>query len=163
MKFLKTVKGRFQFRIDRLEKELLFQLIARYPLIPVAYHRASIGEKADKLDATQKLLMESLEEQRRENRRQIEAMLKAKGRFKPDAGGYRFSLTCGEMQWLLQVLNDLRVGSWLALGQPDEQQSRRLEITGDNAPFLWAMETCGAFEMVLLRAFEAGNAERHEP
>ena len=55
-----------------------------------------------------------------------------------------------ELEWLLQVLNDVRVGSWLKLGQPDENQSP--DVTPENFQFVLAMEVCGAFQSALLAA-----------
>ncbi len=157
MKFLKLSRGRLHFQIEEVEREMLFQLIGHYPLVPQAYHRASLNDPQGKLNSTQQLLEESLKAHHSENRRQIEALLNARGRFKKEDDGLRFSLTPAEAQVLLQAMNDVRVGSWLILGQPDEQDGKPPEVTKETAPYLWAMELCAYFQMTLIRALDASS------
>jgi hypothetical protein len=66
------------------------------------------------------------------------------------------ALTEHQIEWLLQVLNDIRVGSWLALGSPDEKQGKQLRLNLQSAQYLWTMELCGQFESALLSAREPG-------
>ena len=68
---------------------------------------------------------------------------------------FRLLLQPTEVEWLLQVLNDVRVGSWLALGEPDEDKPP--DLTPENFRYAVAMEVCGAFQSALLAAL--GNAE----
>ena len=56
------------------------------------------------------------------------------------------------MEWLLQALNDIRVGSWLALGSPDGPVEILAALTDKTAPDFWAMEISGHFQAVLLAA-----------
>jgi predicted house-cleaning NTP pyrophosphatase (Maf/HAM1 superfamily) len=65
-------------------------------------------------------------------------------------------LSPAEIEWLLQVLNDVRVGGWLALGEPEELEPP--EINETNAPYLLAMEAAGYFQAQLLAALA-----HHEP
>lgn len=154
MKFLKLDKGRYHFQTREEERDALLHLIGRYPLIPATYHGTSIGKSGGELNETHKLLEETLEEQRKAVRQQVEAILKSPDRFKAEGKAMRFSLTGEEIQTLLQALNDVRVGSWLILGQPDELTEQALKVTEENVAFLWAMEACGHFQMQLLRALE---------
>jgi hypothetical protein len=62
------------------------------------------------------------------------------------------TLSAADVEWLLQVFNDVRVGSWVHLGLPEE---RIAKLTLENAPHLWAMEMAGYFESQLLKALEA--------
>jgi len=65
-----------------------------------------------------------------------------------------FSRTIAEIEWLLQILNDVRVGSWLSLGSPDEELELSL-LNAKTAPHFWTMQLAGEFEMRLLKALEA--------
>jgi hypothetical protein len=85
-------------------------------------------------------------------------MLNEPTRFRETDAGLRFTLTASEMEWLLQVLNDVRVGSWLALGEPEELEIP--EVNRTNAPYLLAMESAGYFESALLDALGAKNPPR---
>ena len=54
-----------------------------------------------------------------------------------------------EVEWLFQVLNDVRVGSWVRLGSPE---GKPREVTIATAPHFVAMEMAGYFEAELLEA-----------
>ena len=108
------------------------------------------------MQSNQHLLEEALAEHRNENKKQLDAMLQEPGRFEDSPTGYRLSLSAGQVEWLLQVFNDIRVGSWLQLGSPDEKKGKRLRINLKNARYVWAMELSGHFQYVLLSARDAG-------
>ena len=78
-------------------------------------------------------------------------MLREPGRFAAGQNGLRFSLRAPQMEWLLQVLNDIRVGSWLILGSPD-QAGKPIVLNEQTAPYFWSMEMSGYFQSALLEA-----------
>ena len=149
MKLIKTERGRYHFEIEAKEKELLFEMLRRYPLIPVAHQRLSRSEEKRE---DQELLDAALAEQRAQNKKNVTAMMQAESRFRKNKSGWGFSITAGEMEWLLQVLNDVRVGSWLALGSPDGPAAILEALNDRTAPHFWAMELCGHFQAALLAA-----------
>src|SRR5205085_12488051 len=102
-------------------------------------------------DSSQRLLDEALGEQRAEKKRQVEGFLKDSKRFEQIEPGWQFSLSRGEVEWLLQILNDVRLGSWILLGSPDENL-RIEQVTEQIAPYFWSMEMAGHFQMELLSA-----------
>jgi len=157
VKFIAAEKGSFVFQISKREKRLLFVVLKLYPLIPAAHHRISKTATEKHVKEYQKLLDEALAERKRENKRQLLAMLQEESRFKEADGGYRFTLTAPQTEWLLQVLNDIRVGSWLVLGEPDEKKRKSPELNSENAIYYAAMEFCGYFQMSMLDAFERGG------
>ena len=65
-------------------------------------------------------------------------------------GGYQMILAHSELEWLLQVLNDVRVGSWIILGSPDDQQKKTIKVTEQNSIYLLAMDVCAYLESVLI-------------
>jgi hypothetical protein len=152
--FLKTEGDNLVFGLGRREKALLLELLRMYPLVPPAHHRLSTAADAPGADSNQPLLDEALAEHRAENRKQLEAMLEEPNRFRAQSGGFRLMLSPYELEWLLQVLNDVRVGSWLHLGSPDEKQGRRVRLSLQNARYLWAMELSGQFQQALLMGRE---------
>ncbi len=75
-------------------------------------------------------------------------------RFIEHENGFTISLNREEIEWLLQVLNEVRVGLWIALGSPsDPPQS--LSLTPDKGKLAWMMDIAGYFEMGLLRALNS--------
>jgi len=144
----RTPQDQLLLQLDKGEKQLLLEAIQLYPLVPESHHRISRQSPHAGTEETQRLLDQALAERREENRRQVLAMLNEPDRFRRTKTGFELRLTPGETEWLLQVLNDVRVGSWLALGEPEQDEEP--EITPENAKYLVAMELCGLFQSVLL-------------
>jgi hypothetical protein len=133
------------------ERELLLALLKMYPCIPPAHQRLTKSGADANLQSAQRLLNDALAEQRARNKRQVQALFADPVRWVATQDGWKVSVTTGEIEWLLQVLNDVRVGSWLALGSPEQRVET---LTEKNAPHLWAMEMAGSFEMALLHLLE---------
>ena len=90
--------------------------------------------------------------QRVENRKNVQALLTERGRFQTAPNGFLLKITGPETEWLLQVLNDIRVGSWIALGAPDTEAGEDIELNEKTAPHIRSMEIAGAFETFFLDA-----------
>jgi hypothetical protein len=80
--------------------------------------------------------------------------LKTEGRFQESDRGFTFTLSATEMDWMLQVLNDVRVGSWVQLGEPDGKAPPPAELTEQTMQLAWAIEMAGLFEHELLQALQ---------
>ena len=152
MKFIRQYRDAFTFEVSGREKTWLLAILKLFPLVPLSHHRLSQTTKLPDQEANQRLLEESLQAQRDENQKLVRAMLNETGRFNPCAGGFRFELKRSEIEWLLQVLNDVRLGSWLALGSPDLAQENDLVLTAQTLPQIQRMELAGMFEMFFLNA-----------
>jgi hypothetical protein len=147
----------FLFHIGKREKGLLFEVLKLYPLVPIAHHRVSQTSAAPRAAESQKLLESALAERTEENKRQLLAMLNQEGRLQETDGAHRLTLGAPQVEWLLQVLNDIRVGSWLILGEPDEKKGKPIALNDENARYYAAMEFCGLFQMTLLDAFQQSS------
>lgn len=147
--------GRFFIHLGLGEKLLLLDVLKLYPRIPPAHHRLSKSAKIPDQEASQRLLDEALAEQRTETKKQLQTLLADPRRFQKTAAGARLCLTPAEVEWLLQVLNDIRVGSWVMLGSPGEKFQPLNERT---TPHVWAMEMSGYFQSQLLQVLEGGEA-----
>ena len=154
MKLIRRAEDAFVFDMGKREKRLLQEVLKLYPLIPAAHHRVSKGTDATGLADNQKLLDEALGERKQQNKRQLLAMLNEEQRFKETDSGCQLTLSSRQTEWLLQVVNDIRVGSWLVLGEPDEKTGKPIGLNKENARYYAAMEFCGYFQMALLDAFQ---------
>lgn len=150
MKLLHVKDNSYLFDLDKREKELLTLILRQYPVIPPAHHKLS-KSPAPADQPNQRLLDEALAEQRKENKKLVDAFLANPQRFHETQTHSRMKLAATETEWLLQVLNDVRVGNWILSGSPDE-----LPYSADpddwNTPHVWAMELAGFFQMSLLHA-----------
>jgi hypothetical protein len=141
----------FEFVLRRREKDLLLHILGLYPRTPAGHHRLTGTSKSAELDGTRRLLDESLESGRKETREKLESWLSVKGRFTPAEKGFKLKILAGEIEWLLQVLNEIRVGSWIRLGAPhDELDTTR--INPAKAADFGIMSMAGFFEIHLLEA-----------
>jgi len=153
---LRTGKNGLVFQLHEREKQLLLHMLRLYPLVPASHHRLSQDADAPRADENQRLLEEALAERRQENRRQILAMVEDPARFRKTKTGFELTVSPAQIEWLLQVLNDVRVGSWLMLGEPE--QGDEPVVTEENAKHLLALELCGEFESVLLAGLGVGES-----
>lgn len=152
MKLIKRDDTHCSFLIGKREREMLFSLLQRYPVMLAAHFRTRHPPKSEESKKNQDLLEETLAEQQKENRKQLEQMLAAKGRFTENGLGYTFRLSHSEIEWLLQVLNDIRLGSWIQLGEPDPNATASVPLNEQNMLLAWAMEIAGLFQHALLEA-----------
>lgn len=152
MKLLRSSGETFQFELERSEKALFARIMQLYPLVPAAHHQLSHDQAIPQREEAQRLLDESLRSQRQETRRQVMALLDEPQRFEACPAGYQAGFTRSEIEWLLQVLNDVRVGSWLALGSPDFQQETKMRLNPDTMAQMITMEAAGFFEGNFLNA-----------
>jgi hypothetical protein len=150
VKLLRADPTGHSFHLVRRERQLLLETISLYPLVPAAHHRLSQSQIPGQSEENQHLLEAALAEQRQENRRQVLSMLNDPQRFREIKSGFELTLTPAQMEWLLQVLNDVRVGCWLALGEPEPGE--KPEVTEHNVKYLLAMELGGFFQSGLLAA-----------
>jgi hypothetical protein len=151
VKLQRLKNGRFVFHLSQRDKLLLLEVLKLYPRICSAKQPLSKGAKLDDHEANQRLLEEAVAEQRAANKKQLGALITDPRRFADTASGCRLTLSATDLEWLLQVLNDVRIGSWVHLGSPEERIEK---LTLENAPHLWAMEMAGYFESHLLEALD---------
>jgi len=157
VKLIQAEKGKLVFHLGKREEHLLRAVLRHYPLIPAAHQPLSKSIKTTANKADQRLLDEALAEQRKDNQRLLEKLLNDPQRFKETEAGCRLTLSGADVEWLLQVLNDVRIGSWIALGSPDKDLGE-LEWNEETAPQILAMEMSGNFQMTLLEALQRPGA-----
>ena len=154
MKLVRATKGRLVFHLGPREKRSLLQLLKLYPCVPPAHHVLSRTGRVPDQAANQRLLDEALAERRAENKKELQALLADPRRFEQTETGARLSLSPAEVEWVLQVLNDIRVGNWVILGSPEQKPA---ELTSANARYFLAMEMAGYFQVPLLEALAGGT------
>lgn len=157
MNLLKLENGDFTFHLSKREKLLLLAVLDRYPLIPSRHQPLSKSAASAESETDQRLLDEALAEHRQENKRRLQTWLENEQRFTKTDSGWHLLLNRSEIEWLLQVLNDIRVGSWIILGSP-EKDLWDFTLNEKTAPLGWTMEMAGWFEAALLEALQPGGA-----
>jgi hypothetical protein len=151
VKLVRSTKTRLIFDLGQREEQMLRRLLMLYPCVPPAHHVLSKAGRLPSAAANQQLLDEALAEQRTQNKNQLQTLLSDPRRLEHTDSGARLSLSHAEAEWFMQVLNDIRVGSWILLGSPE---GRLTELSPAKAPHFLAMERAGYFQMQLLEALE---------
>ena len=158
MKLIKRDETHCSFLIGKREREMLFSLLQRYPAMAAAHFRTRNPPRTEEAKQNQELLEEALAEQQKENRKQLEQMLAENGRFIENDLGYTFRLSYSEIEWLLQVLNDIRIGSWIQLGAPDLSSPNAPPLNEQTILLAWSMEIAALFQHSLLEAAQSPEA-----
>lgn len=158
MRFIESQKREsrrpsYVFEITPREKDLLLATLLFFPQLDTGHHQLSRDPKtANK--AGQEWLVETMEQLKLEHKKRLDLFFKNDRRFfKESHGALRFTLTDEQMEWLLRVLNEIRVGSWVRLGQPEMDAVRKIKLTGPQSHLFSAMELSGYFQTGLLEAF----------
>ena len=149
MRFLQKSARSYLFELKPEERQLLKQILEGYPVLPPGGLRPRRVPVASREPADKKLLEEALAQHREENARWLATVFKGtlEGQT-PD----RLLLDGRQIEILLQVLNDIRVGNWVHLGCPDGPKRPRL--TAANAAHYWLIELAGHFQIALLAALD---------
>ena len=142
------------FQLSNRERDTLIQILQAYPVVPPAHQPVSKDLKNPHVTEFQHLLDEALAEQRTANKRHLDAWLAVPERFQKTKGAHRFTLERADNEWLLQVLNDIRVGHWLRLGSPEPGDLKPHKLGLKRLPSWLAMEMSGYFQMSILEALE---------
>jgi hypothetical protein len=143
-----------RFQISKLEKALLLATVQIFPVLDPSHHRLTKDPK-NAAPAEQRLLEEAMVRQKAEHKARLNEFLRAEAPVFQEAGDELYLNLSGEqLEWLLQVLNDIRVGSWVQLGSPDTDVVRRGSLTAEEARAVAAMDMSGYFQSGLLEAFK---------
>ncbi len=153
MKLLRREPGMVVFSLGKRQKRQLLEVLSLYPRVPSTEYKISRNGLPDMAEG-QRLLDEALAEQRTENKRLLRDFLADPGRF-PAAAPWTMRLPDTSLEWLLQILNEVRVGSWVAIGSPEGGVLSVL--SAKTAPDIWAMEIAGYFQACLLEAITGEN------
>jgi hypothetical protein len=149
MRLARATARAWTFALAERERDFLVAVLRAYPAVPPAYQSLS-RESADRLSPDdQQLLNDALAEHRTENRAKVNRWLKGGARFRPVDQEWHFSLSHADYNWMLQTLNDVRVGNWLRLGAPEDVHDPAALVEQDPAAF-FLMEAAGMFQMGFL-------------
>lgn len=156
MRLLRAKDGKFAFSLNRVEQKIFIEVLSLYPLVPASHQNLSKTLQGRQAIEAQQMLDEALAEQRASHKRELDQWLNAKGRFRRTKAGCTLTIPHDNVEWLLQILNDIRIGSWLLLGSPDDRIEPE-EIDSDLHRIWAAMEVSGIFQMALLHATERSS------
>ena len=163
MRLLRVDQDQFQFELGRNERLRFIYLLKLYPLVPATHHRLSKDRKIPNGEENQQLLVEAHHHQREAHRKQVEVWLNDPHRFVAAGSKFQVEISRSQIEWLLQVVNDIRVGSWIALGSPEMLDISSKQLNEQNAPQVMAMELAGYFESFFLEVINGERVPDYDP
>ena len=150
MKLVERKNDVWVYSVSGEERSFFLDMLALYPQVPDAHHRLSKDIGSDAWVEQQRLLEDAMKDYRLENKRILQELLAGEDRFKKMEDGFLLEFSSEQREILLQLLNDIRVGFWLQLGSPEEEDKIRLCQDPQNISKLMAMEFCAGFQMLLI-------------
>jgi hypothetical protein len=151
----RIANNELEIRLSQREQDLFLAVLKLYPRMPAPLSPDKTGRSSGALMASHRLLQESLAEHRAQTQNELRRWLSDASRWRQKGSLSAFRLKEAEAEMLLQVFNDIRVGSWVALGSPEE---RRPLLNQQSAPDIWAMDLAGHFQMAVLLGLRGGES-----
>lgn len=149
MRLVRQSGGHWQYHLNQNEADILLGLVKKFPFTGMGPVQASKTDSDPKAAEREKLLAESLAEHRKELKKLAQNLL-GEDKWKKSGEDRFLTLNSESREVLLQVLNDIRVGCWRALGEPEELDAPTRKGSG----LRYLMELAGHFEMSLLEPEE---------
>ena len=139
------------FGLSKQERDCLLAIVEYYPFLELYIQPLSKTGAVN--SENQRLLEESMTEQRHARLRKLYEFLRGNPRIERDeSGSFRLTLKAEEVEWLLQVLNEIRVGCWIRLGRPDTDDLAKRELNAADLRARTTMDLCGYFQVELMEA-----------
>jgi hypothetical protein len=144
MRLLKQSGAGWKYELEQNEGILLRALVKEFP--PTAATAVKISRTgADPQSAErERLLNESLAQHRLELKKLAGKLLAAN--LKAGKNSWRLSVNVNEREVLLQLLNDIRVESWHALGEPENLDTLPSSPSESDLRYHHLMHLAGYFE-----------------
>lgn len=149
MKRIKSKPEVWVFRMEAAEVSQLKHLVENYPITPAVPAKISQTDTGDASREREQLLEESLAAHRAELRQYTGFLMNAK-HLKELKTCWRLTLTHEEREILLQMMNDIRVGCWHALGNPEDLYALNASHTARHYAMVAFIHVAGFFEHHLI-------------
>lgn len=156
MKLVRHTGDGWQYQLNPVEVDCLRSLFNRFPITANATIKISRTTSDPQTVDREKLLNESLADHREKLKKKAGSLIAA-DRFKARGKSRLWCINSEEREVLFQILNDIRVGSWRALGEPENLEPQTSNPTGKDEAFHHIMNLAGYFEYNLLHHEEAEN------
>ncbi len=155
MRLLKQSGAGWKYELDQNEGILLRTLVKEFPLMAATVAKITRTSAHPKSAERGRLLNESLAQHRQKIKRQAGKLLAANLQAAKD--GWRLSLGANEREILLQLLNDIRVESWHALGEPENLDTLPSQLSEADRRQYHLMHAAGYFEWKMLEASQSSE------
>ena len=146
MKLVSQTNAHWQYYLNQKEADILTGLLKNFPFSEAATPEISRTDDDPQTAERARLLDESLADHRKELKKLASTLL-ANDRWQSSGKGRLLTLNTDSRELLLQVLNDIRVGCWHSLGQPESLYKAMPEAQKAHQTL---MNLAGYFESALI-------------
>ena len=151
MKLVSKTGEQIVFQLTETEDVFLRLALSAFPVGGEGWPRGTATPAAPPDPG---LLSSALDELRREQTTRVQDFLDRQPQAPDGSPGRLLRVGLDEVDWLLQVLNEVRVGSWYALGCPDEVEEEKARNSSESVSHLIRYDFSGWMQAVLLAALE---------
>ena len=150
MRVIRHTKEETLIELSRHEGTLLRDLFSQYPIASLDRRQLTQTGDPERFAEETELLREALTEHAQENQKRLQTWLDAEGALSLKESACYLRVSHDEINWILQVLNDLRIGSWEQLGCPSQIHLSLDAIAPEEVLTYWSMELTGLLQTLLL-------------
>lgn len=155
MKYLGLQQGRFTFRLPEAERDLFVHILQQYPAAPPSAFPVLRRENSPQDHDEECWMQELLAEEKQRQGRAVRAWIDKEPALRSTGKASNLQLLPESAAWLVEILNEVRVGKWHQLDCPSSQQMTKLSTDAEFAPDIWIMEAASMFQMSFLSALHA--------
>ena len=146
MKLLEQTPEHWRYELEDREAQLLLALLGGFPFTKLRPSQITRGPQDAASLERQNLLNEYLVAHREELKQAAGGLMNESVELLDE--GWRLTLTVESKETLLQILNDIRIGAWRDLGEPED--THKLPQDSAERHQLWSVMTlAGMFEEAL--------------
>jgi len=149
MRLARQTKQWLKYQLNQREGDCLRSLLRQFPITTDVHAKISKTSTDPEIVEMGKPLNESLAEHRKELKKQAANLIGA-GKLKRGESGYLLTLNPEEREILLQILNDIRVGCWHVLGEPEKLEPETPPMSQKELFLYNLMHLAGYFEVAFL-------------
>ncbi len=143
----------FELHLDETEWLAFLKLLSQYPCRSAENHSLTRRDTPDPdLEESNQLLRDSVVAHQGERAGQLNHWLASlKQRFSGTCNEFRLEFDPERADWLVEILNDIRIGNWLDLGYPTPDEVASKDWKPEDWVKLSSMEISGMFQAILLK------------
>lgn len=153
----------FEFEMDVAEAEALRWIFSQYPVDDAHTFVVSKTGEGEDIEGAAEALTMSMDDLKRQLKGRVATFLEESDRMREvgDDGATRLTVQIDEVDWMLQVLNETRVGAWRLLGCPEDIDEANRD---EGASYGFLMEAAAFFQSALIYACspDSGDLEDGE-
>lgn len=150
MKLVRQTEGDRIYRLRGVEARLFVAVLSQFPCVKPAHQRASMTGEGAAFEEAEALLAAATAERAQQRLAELHQWLRANDRFKSVAKSLELQVERGRIEWLLQILNDVRVGLWVRLGSPQDLEAATHSASAEATTQFMLLDAAGMFQMALL-------------